>query len=616
LDAEKEKPSRRRFVKYLLGLGAAVVAGIIGLRVISRREAAEPVSTPVQPVETTEAPKPTTPAPQTAEAPRTPPPAGYADMVLMNGKILTVDPQDRIASAVAVKDKKIQAVGSYEELKNLEAPSTKKVDLKGKTVTPGLVDSHIHVHYYGKQFQDKLVNIRFPTVKTKDDLIRKIKERLNAVGKGEWVAGNQGFIFNDPPDRQELDEIAPDNPVFLLHASGQFAVANSQALKLAGIDGSTPNPYGGLIQKEPSTGEPTGFLYHYPAIDMVRRLIPGIGVVTKEEENEFILVGVRKCFEQGYTSCQDVIISTTEHVQRYIDLGIEGRLPMNIYMLLYVQSLKDAERKLGMVSHWKGKNYNFAGWKIAVDGGATAGTLLMYDKDTPASSRSYLYHTQEILNAMVAMLHRDGYQVAFHVGGDKAIDMALDAIEYALGKYPREDHRHRLEHALVPTAEALERIKRLGVIVSTQPQWITFFGEAWRKTLKEEQFKQFMPLKTMLQKGIRLAFGCDVPATVFIEPKYALIGAASRTTSERVTVTPEEAISMKDALRAHTMGSAYAAFEEDVRGSIEPGKTADMVVWSDDLYSASLQRLWNIKVEATIVEGEVVYKSNDTSLKF
>jgi len=217
---------------------------------------------------------------------------------------------------------------------------------------------------------------------------------------------------------------------------------------------------------------------------------------------------------------------------------------------------------------------------------------------------------------MVAMLHRDGYQVAFHVGGDKAIDMALDAIEYALGKYPREDHRHRLEHALVPTAEALERIKRLGVIVSTQPQWITFFGEAWRKTLKEEQFKQFMPLKTMLQKGIRLAFGCDVPATVFIEPKYALIGAASRTTSERVTVTPEEAISMKDALRAHTMGSAYAAFEEDVRGSIEPGKTADMVVWSDDLYSASLQRLWNIKVEATIVEGEVVYKSNDTSLKF
>jgi predicted amidohydrolase YtcJ len=276
--------------------------------------------------------------------------------------------------------------------------------------------------------------------------------------------------------------------------------------------------------------------------------------------------------------------------------------------------LEDAKRELSKASHWNGKNYNFAGWKIAVDGGASAGTALMYDTSTLASQRSYLYHTQERLNEMVAMFHEQGYQVAFHVVGDKAVDMALDAIEYALEKSPRADHRHRLEHVIVPTPEALDRIKRLGVVVSTSPQWITFFGAGWEEVFGEERMKQFMPLKTMLDKGIPLAFGCDAPATPLIDPKWALIGATSRMTYEMRPIRPEESISMKDALRVHTMGSAYAAFEENIRGSIEPGKTADMVVWSEDLNSASLQQLVKVRVEVTIVEGEVAYKAEDTDI--
>lgn len=581
--------SRRKFVKYLLGFGSALIIASLGLRLIIRRKEAE---------------RPTVL------------PEGYADMVLMNGHVLTVDPGYSVVEAVAVKEGRILATGSYEELRHLTGPSTKKVDLQGKTVTPGLVDSHIHVHYYGKQFQDKLMNIRFPTVKTKEDLVEKMKERLKVAQEGDWIAGNQGFLFNNPPDRWELDRMAPDNPVFLLHASGQYAVANSHALKLAGIGMDTPNPYGGIIDKDASTRDPTGFLYHYPAINMVRQLIPGIGVVTESEEEEFILTGAEKCLEAGYTSCQDVIISTPEHVQRYIAVAEKGQLPMNIYMMLYAHSREDAERKMRRVRHWKGKNYTFAGWKLAMDGGAAAGTLLMYDRSTAASRRSYLYHKQEILNEMVAMFHKEGYQVAFHAGGDKAIDMALDAIEYALEVAPRSDHRHRLEHLLLPTSEALDRIKRLGVIVSTQPQWITLYGAAWKRTLKEEHMKRFMPLKAILDKGIPLAFGCDVPATTFIEPKYALIGATTRTTLEREVLEPEQCISMKDAIRAHTMGSAYAAFEENVRGSIEPGKRADMVVWSENLQSASLKELGNLKAEATIVEGKVAYKAEETSLRF
>ena len=594
----KHATSRRGFVKYVVGIAAALAAAVLGYGLFTRKREEPPGTLP--PTQTTA---------------RTVP-QGYADMILMNAKVLTVDPNDRIVEAVAVKDGTIQAAGSYNELKQLVGSSTMQVDLKGKTVTPGLVDSHLHMQYYGKQFQDKLFDIRFPTVKTRDGLIQAIQKRLATAAKGEWVAGNQGFIIGNPPDRWELDEIAPDNPLFLLHASGQFAVANSHALDLAGVGKDTPNPYAGLIGKDSSTGEPTGFLYHYPAVDLVRRLVPGFGVVTEEDKRGFILKGADKCFQAGYTSVQDVIVATADDVKLYIDVGEEGKLPINVYMLKYVESLEQAKAELGKVSHWKGKNYNFAGWKIAVDGGATAGTVLMYDKSTTASQRSYVYHTQETLNEMVDMFHKEGYQVAFHVIGDQAIDMALDAIEYALEKTPRADHRHRLEHVIIPTPEALDRIKKLGVLVSTSPQWITFFGKGWQGVFGEENLKRFMPLKTMLGKGIHLSFGCDVPATPLIDPKWALIGATSRMTYDLTVIRPEEAISMKDALRAHTVESAYAAFEENIRGSIEPGKTADMVVWSEDLYSASLQQLTQVRVEATIVEGQVVYKAEDTEIRF
>ncbi len=585
-------------MKYAVGIVAALAAAVLGYGLFTRK-GEEPPGT-------------LTPSQTTARTV----PQGFADMILMNGKVLTVDADDRIVEAVAVKDGVIQAAGSYDELKQLVGSSTKQVDLRGKTVTPGLVDSHLHMQYYGKQFQEKLFDIRFPTVKTRDELIAAIRKRLETAKKGEWIAGNQGFVTGDPPNREELDQIAPENPVFLLNYSGQYAVVNSEALKLAGIGKDTPNPYGGIIAKDSSNGEPTGFLYHYPAIDLVRILVPGYGVVTEEEKRAFVLEGARRCFQAGYTSVQDVIVNNPTDAKLYIDMAKEGKLPINVYILLYVQSLENARSWLSQAQHWKGEHYNFAGWKIAVDGGASAGTALMYDRDTPASRNSYLYHTQEALNEMVDMFHKEGYQVGFHVVGDKAIDMALNAIEYALQKNPRADPRHRLEHAIFPTSEALDRIRKLGVVVSTQPQIISFFGTQYEKSTNEEHMKRFMPFKTVLGKGIPLAFGCDVPACPIIEPKWALIGATTRMTVEMRPIGMEESISMKEALRAHTMGSAYAAFEENTRGSIEPGKTADLVVWSEDLYSASNQQLANLRVEATIVEGQVVYKSEETAIEF
>jgi predicted amidohydrolase YtcJ len=600
--------SRRRVLKYLLGVVVAAIAARIGYGIFTHRRdtVVSPEESPATAGRTEER--------DTAVLPEV---TGYADLILLNGKIHTVDPADSVVDAVAIKDSTIVATGSYHTLEQLRGPATVQVDLKGKTVTPGFVDSHLHLHYYGKQFQEYFIDIRYPAVKTREDLIEKVTAKVATATPGEWATGNQGFICIDPPNRWELDELAPDNPVFLLHASGQFAVANSRALSLAGITKDSANPYSAIIGKDASTGEPTGFLYHYPAIDLVRAFVPGYGVTTEEEQRGFILTGAAKCFEAGYTSIQDVIVAGPQHVKLYIDLAKEGNLPLKVYMLLYVQSQEDARAKLDLADHLQGDHYNFAGWKLAVDGGSGAGTVLMYDRNVFMSRNSYLYHSQDTLNEITSMFHQQGYQVAFHVIGDRAIDMALDAIEYAMTKDPRPDPRHRLEHVLFPTAEALERIKKLGVIVSTSPQWISMFGAQYEEEgASAVQMTRFMPLKEMLDHGISLAFGCDVPATPLVEPKWALIGATTRWTIDKSSIGAEQCISMKEAVRAHTMGSAYAAFEEHVRGSIEQGKLADMVVWSHDLYTASLDELSNTKAEVTIVEGKVVFKAQDSALQF
>ena len=597
--------SRRRVLQYLLGVVVAAIAARIGYGILTHRRDAAVL--PEEPPDTA----------GLSEERATPGPSEgteLADLILLNGKIHTVDPADSVVDAVAIKGGKIIATGSSSALEQLRGPATMQMDLKGKTVTPGFVDSHLHLHYYGKQFQDTFIDIRYPAVKTREDLLEKVTEKVATTRPGDWIAGNQGFVCSDPPDRWALDELAPNHPVFLLHASGQYAVVNSRALSLAGITKDTPNPYSAVIGKDASTGEPTGFLYHYPAIDLVRPLVPGYGVVTEEEQKGFIRTGAAKCFEAGYTSVQDVIIATPQHVKLYIDLAEEGNLPLNVFMLLYVQSREDARAKLDLADHLKGEHYHFAGWKLAVDGGGAAGTILMYDQSVSISRNSYPYHAQDTLNEMVSMFHQQGYQVAFHAVGDRAVDMALDAIEYAMTKDPRPDPRHRLEHVIFSTAEALARIKKLGVIVSTSPQWISMFGAQYEGA-NEVQMERFMPLKEMLDQGISLAFGCDVPATPLLEPKWALIGATTRWTIDRKPVGAEQCISMREAVRAHTMGSAYAAFEEHSRGSIEPGKLADMVVWSHDLYTAPIDELLTMKPEVTIVEGTVVFKAHDSALQ-
>ncbi len=537
------------------------------------------------------------------------------DLVLFNGKIITVDPSDSIAQAVAVKDGKILKVGKNSEISRLIGPQTEVIDLQGKCITPGIVDSHIHLLYYGHQFWDGFLNIRFPAVKSKSDLLNAIAQRAKTIHKGDWISANQGFYIDpgEELDRYVLDSVAPNNPVYLRHGSGQYGVVNSAALKLANITKYTPDPFGGKIMRDKATGEPTGVLLHYPAENLVGIIAPGYGNRSEADLENDVKIAQDMCLSSGITSGQDVIVSTPSDLRVYKKLADKNELKVRMYLLLYVSSEEQAREYVQLLKGYKSDMLTFGGWKLAVDGGFAAGTALMYNDSLPAAKNSYYYFQPDELKRIVQILHDSGLQVSFHIVGDKGIDEALDAIESSIAANPRNDTRYRIEHAIFVTPQSLDRIKKLGVVVSTSPQWISWFDDGYLKATDNATMANFMPINTMLKKGIPLAFGCDVPASPTHEPKWALAGATARKGVSGYLANPDERISASEALRIHTMGSAYAAFEEDQKGSIEPGKFADMVVWSHDIYGVTPQQIGEFRPLMTFVGGKMVYEEKDAN---
>jgi predicted amidohydrolase YtcJ len=536
-------------------------------------------------------------------------PSGPADLILRKGNVLTVDFQDRITQAVSISKGLIQKVGTDADVSSFIGPQTQVVDLEGKTLTPGIIDAHNHMIYFGEQRKYRL-DIRHPKVRSKMDLLRVVKEATQNKPEGDWIYGCQGFPLpiRESPSRWELDEASPKHPVFLPHMGGQYGVANSLALKLGEVVRSTPDPYGGKIEKDEKTGEPTGRLMQYPAMDLIRRKIPK---PTTAEFEEAVRYAADLFLPYGITSVQDVIVYMRQHTKIYEQMSEKQTNPIRLYILEYIDSLPKARQMAGLHHHFHNPMCTFGGWKLAIDGGEAAGTALMYDKSLPGSRRAFPIHKPEEFNKIVEILHGSGLQIAIHVIGDEGMDLCLDAFEKASGSTSPINRRHRLEHANFPTQKNLDRMQKMGIVASIQPSWVHLWGDGFRNNFGNEIANRAIPVKSFLQRGIPVAFSSDVPATLVFEPFWGFIGAVTRRTRSGSFLVPSEAITMKEALRAYTYGAAYAAFEEKVKGSIEEGKFADLAVWEQDLYKVQAvpEKIKDLKVLMTILDGKVVYQN-------
>jgi len=545
----------------------------------------------------------------------------YADLVLLNGKVITVDSENSIAKAVALKGKKIISVGDAKEIERTIGKKTEVIDLKGRTVLPGLMDAHVHMISSGLR---SLREFKIPSSSIKD-VLNVLREKASQKPKGEWLIGGDirfshvKFAEKRYPTRWELDEVAPNHLVFL-HLGPHIKVVNSRVLELAHITKDTPDPVGGTIVKDPKNGEPTGVLRE-TAGHLVSKLWPPY---TNDEYLKAIKLEGQRCLEQGVTTVHEMFMNATE-MHAYQELYSRGELPIRVslypFIIRRVKGDKveteielDAFLNLGLQSNFGDEWLKLGGIKWCTGGGISGSNAALYEEysDEPGNY-GVIIVPQKILNEYVSKAQKNGLQVLAHALGDKDLDMNIKAFELAMKETPRKDLRHRVEHAgdWFFTPERRQKFRDLGLIAVPNINFLYTFGDGIRVTLGSERIAtDIFPLNSMLKEGMLLVSGSDGPNLEPAAPLRDIGTAVLRKTELGVEIDPSEAISVMDAIRMFTINIAYAEFAEHSKGSIEPGKLADLVVLEEDPLTVPPECLKDIKVDLTIIDGTIRYTRN------
>ena len=532
-----------------------------------------------------------------------------ADMVLINGKILTLDAKDNVVEAVAIMDGKFLRVGETSEIQRLIGRDTKVLDLQGKTVIPGIIDSHTHPSNLAARFME--IDCRAPPIKDIPEILELVKAKAEELGPGKWV---RGANFNDSKldekrhiTRWELDQASPQNPVFIVSDTGHQSLSNSIALEMAGIDENTPDPPGGEIDRD-SEGVPTGLLYEN-ASGLVRHLIPEY---TIDELKESYRKVVKKFNEWGVTSTHDAS-GQRNGIRAFKRLIDEGVRSLRISLMVSVTrdepgDVLDALDLAGIESGFGDDWLKVMSVKIMGDGSGAGGTCRVYEPQNRGPKGLGIWMTEpDEVERLVLKAHNAGLRVSIHSIGDRGIDMALDCIENAQKLNPVPDMRHRIEHNSLCTPKQLERIKRFGVTPSSSIGYMYGLGDQYSENFGPDRSRWLHPHKTMKEMGIVAGGNSDCPVTYY-SPFVQIYEAVTRKTSRGKVVGPEERISVMDALKVYTWNGAYLSKDEEKLGSIEEGKLADLVVIDRDILDIPEEQIKEITVLTTIVDGIIVHQ--------
>ena len=529
-----------------------------------------------------------------------------ADLIITNAKIWTVDKSQPVAEAVAVLGDRIVAVGSSTDVDAWHGPHTHIVDAGGKLLLPGFNDAHVHFVSGGMQ----LTNVQLNDASTPAEFARRIGERAKVTPKGEWITGGNWdeTKWNPPnmPAKELIDALTPDTPVFVSRYDGHMGLANSVALRLAGITAKTPDPAGGTVVRD-AEGNPTGALKD-AATAYIERVIPPL---THEQRLKIVKRALAYAASVGVTSVQHMVASYDD-MAVYSELLRRGELTTRIYAAPSISRVDDLA-KLGIGRAFGGPYLRVGALKAFADGSLGSGTAYFYEPFlNQGSNRGLLsdeMHPISLMRDRYMKADAAGLQVCTHAIGDEGISTILDLYAEVIQAHGESDRRLRIEHAQHMAAKDFERFAQLHVIASVQPYHAIDDGRFAESHIGYDRASRTYAFRTFLDHGVRLAFGTDweVAPLAPLATVYAAVTRATLDGKNPGGWFPEQKLSVAEAVEAYTMGSAYAEFQEYEKGSITPGKLADMVLLDEDIFSIPPEKIREVRVLKTFVGGKLIF---------
>ncbi|MCU7377750.1 amidohydrolase [Eubacteriales bacterium DFI.9.88] len=522
----------------------------------------------------------------------------YASYVIRNGEIVTVDGKNSIADTIAVYEDKIVYVGDEQGARSFTGPHTEMIDAQGKSVLPGFIDSHLHLDAIGTRmlYPDCREAACISDIQT---IIRKEAEKypkgtiLRAFGYDHLNLKERRH-----PNRWELDEAAPEHPVYIIHSSYHISAANTKALALIGVDDNICDPEGGSYER--IDGKVTGVAFENAHYNFYTKLD-----FSEEEIKSCLKTADEYLLSRGITtvcSALDCALS----VKALTELKRKNTLKIRVVTMPYPTGnpfVMDKYLNTGYHTGFGSDQCRIGPFKLMIDGSSLGGTAAM--KRADMKDQGFLAIDQDTLDRMMLNAHLDGFQCTSHAIGDRAVEMLLTSYEKAFKALNRSDCRHRIEHCNFAPKSLIKKISQMGVIPIPQPAFLKEFGSTYYK-IYGKQAEEIFPIKSFLKAGICVSFSTDAPI-IDANPFVGMSAACNRKSDEGLILGKEERVTLKDAIRMYTYNGAYANFQENITGSLEVGKKADLVVLSDRIWEAAPENISKTSVTLTMIDGEIVY---------